>query len=59
MEKPALHERFLEKLTRCELDTGLVDELDWEGLRSIIDAMRGAFHSRDAAALLEFEESTL
>jgi len=57
MDKPAIHERFREKIALCERDTSLINAHDWRGMRLILGKMRSAFHSVDASARLAFEES--
>jgi hypothetical protein len=44
MEKAKLHEKFASKLEECGRDPAALARYDWSGMRSIIDAIRTAFH---------------
>lgn len=47
LEKRKIKERFSEKLRRCEAKAEEVELADWDGIRSILDALRSAFHEVD------------
>jgi HEPN/Toprim N-terminal domain 1 len=51
-QKKLVQERFEAKLRQCEARPELIVERNWEGVRMIVDQIRGAFHARDAAALV-------
>ncbi|MCY3543770.1 MAG: HEPN/Toprim-associated domain-containing protein [Chloroflexi bacterium] len=48
LDKKRIQDRFANKLRVCEMDRGKIDSYDWDGIRSILDVMRVAFHRLDA-----------
>jgi hypothetical protein len=50
--KKLVQDRFEAKLRQCEERPELIVEENWAGLRMIVDQIRGAFHARDAQALI-------
>jgi hypothetical protein len=52
LNKPMLQHQFDRKLRACEKDSSRMNQYDWTGLQSIINAMREAFQERDAAEIL-------
>ena len=52
LDKRKVLKRFEQKLALCESQPDQISKSDWEGMRAIIDKMRTAFHSIDAAEIL-------
>jgi len=48
MDKAALQGAFSRKLKAALANRDLIDSLDWSGMRSILDVLRGAFGTSDA-----------
>ena len=57
--KKLVQDRFEVKLRQCEEQPELIVEQDWAGLRMIVDHIRGAFHARDAEALIAGQQRTV
>lgn len=52
LNKNELQNKFKQKLKACEGDTTKIIEYDWTGIRTIIDLIRSAFHSKNAMKIL-------
>ena len=52
-DKKKVLDRFWDKLCSCESLPSQSSNHDWDGIRAIIDVMRGAFHLTDAVEILD------
>ena len=52
-DKKKVLDRFWDKLSSCESLPSQTSNHDWDGIRAIIDVMRGAFHPIDAVEILD------
>ena len=52
-DKKKVLDRFWDKLSSCESLPSQSSNHDWDGIRAIIDVMRGAFHLTDAVEILD------
>jgi hypothetical protein len=46
--KDRIHERFRQKLQSCISDYSLIEQTDWEGMKTILQAVCGTFHALDS-----------
>ena len=52
LDKQVVLGRFMAKLANCEQQHDQINSYDWQGIRAIIDSIRGAFNSIDTEAIL-------
>ena len=59
LDKGKIHERFMEKLRRCQSDAADINPEDWSDIRNVLDALRSAFHKVDRDLLVKLATSEL
>ena len=58
-DKKMLQDKFEAKLVKCEQHPELIGSYDWEGMKSILDILRTAFHDLDRTNFLHAVEEAV